>query len=79
MDIIDHAQDLDRQFNEKALAEVKHRRELNRMLYGDEPMVVNDVSYCISCGEEIPPARIAANPKASRCVDCQAKKERNVL
>jgi hypothetical protein len=31
---------------------------------------------CIGCGEEIPPARIAANPTAARCVDCQAKKER---
>jgi len=76
MDIIDHAQELDRKFNDKALAEVRHRRELNRMLYGEEPLVVNGVPHCISCGEEIPPERIEANPKASRCIDCQNTRDK---
>jgi len=76
MDIIDQAQELDREFNEKALAIIRHRRELNNMLYGEEPMIVEGVYYCVSCGDEIPKARIEANPKASRCIHCQARKER---
>ena len=76
MDIIDEAQERDQKINEALLAEVRHRNELNSMLFGEEAMIVDGVHYCVSCGDEIPPTRIAANPKASRCVDCQSRIER---
>ena len=31
---------------------------------------------CIDCEEEIGSARLAANPEAIRCIDCQTKLER---
>ena len=31
--------------------------------------------YCDDCGEQIPPERLAAYPKANRCTPCSAKKE----
>lgn len=56
-----------------AFAEAEREREIERMkaklaLEGDE--------FCQDCGEEIPAARRAALPSATRCIDCQAKLER---
>jgi RNA polymerase-binding transcription factor DksA len=31
---------------------------------------------CLDCGKEIKPERLAANPAAVRCIECQSKKER---
>jgi RNA polymerase-binding transcription factor DksA len=31
--------------------------------------------YCVDCGEEIEPERLAALPSASRCLRCQARAE----
>ena len=31
---------------------------------------------CIECGEAIAPARLAVNPTARRCAECQARRER---
>lgn len=31
--------------------------------------------YCVDCGSKIDPARLDANPMASRCVPCQARFE----
>ena len=31
---------------------------------------------CLDCGEKINPKRLAANPEAIRCIECQTKKER---
>lgn len=38
---------------------------------------LDDGSYgeCIDCGEDIPEARLAAQPLASRCLACQARAE----
>lgn len=36
-----------------------------------------DFGLCADCDSEIPYARLAANPVATRCVGCQAKHERN--
>jgi RNA polymerase-binding protein DksA len=30
---------------------------------------------CVNCGEEIPPERLEANPRASLCIDCKRKAE----
>lgn len=32
--------------------------------------------YCIDCGDAIAPPRLAAQPTATRCVDCQQQHER---
>ncbi|MEZ8102132.1 TraR/DksA C4-type zinc finger protein [Vibrio bivalvicida] len=31
--------------------------------------------HCLSCGVLIPPKRIKAMPRATRCVSCQSRKE----
>ena len=31
----------------------------------------NEFGYCLSCGEGIPKARLAIDPAATLCVDCQ--------
>ncbi len=38
---------------------------------------IEDGSYgtCSNCGEEIPPARLEANPWASLCIDCKRRAE----
>lgn len=33
---------------------------------------------CDDCGEQIPRARLQANPAATRCVQCQAKHEQRM-
>ena len=72
MDIIDHAQELDRKFQEEALKIHFVRREsINNVIPG---LTRNPV--CLDCDDEIPPARIEAKPDAVRCMDCQARKER---
>ncbi len=73
-DIIDQAQQLDREFNEMALA--AGRKRLNFCEPGEEQLIVDGLHYCLDCGDEIPDARIEAKPDAVRCVDCQGKKER---
>lgn len=35
-----------------------------------------ETGECVDCGEPIEPARLAAMPKALRCVDCQSRHER---
>jgi DnaK suppressor protein len=73
MDIIDEAQEFDRKFQEKSLHDF-------RMLRGEVKEItslsINGRPICLDCDDEIPPARIAVNPNAVRCIDCQAKKER---
>ena len=32
-------------------------------------------SYCVDCGEEIDPDRLAALPSAARCMRCQRRSE----
>jgi RNA polymerase-binding protein DksA len=35
----------------------------------------NEYGICVDCGCEIPESRLAANPAAARCIDCQAAEE----
>lgn len=76
MDIIDHAQELDEMFREQSLIANRKSRESCVNGQTEERFVRDGVHYCLDCGDEIPLARIEANPAAVRCVDCQAKKER---
>lgn len=39
------------------------------------PLACDD---CVDCGDLIPPARRAAQPNASRCVDCQSVTDRRL-
>lgn len=41
-----------------------------------ERIARGEVGVCIDCGEAIEPARLEANPVASRCTDCQARNEK---
>lgn len=59
---IDAAQALDALHRQSALE--RHRRRTA----GDHD---NETGYCQSCGEEIPPARLEAQPGALRCIVCQ--------
>jgi DnaK suppressor protein len=73
MDIIDEAQRIEIEFQEKAI-EATRKRIL--LLCDEKPLVVNGVRECISCGEAIPKARIKANPDAVRCVVCQNARDK---
>ncbi|EDW6361506.1 TraR/DksA family transcriptional regulator [Salmonella enterica subsp. enterica] len=59
---MDAAQALDALHRQSALE--RHRRRTA----GDHD---NETGYCQSCGEEIPPARLEAQPGALRCIVCQ--------
>ena len=41
-----------------------------------ERIASGEVGFCTDCGEPIEPARLEANPVASRCTDCQARSEK---
>jgi len=83
LDEIDLAQANDELFRQQALR--AHFRAQHN--FGDATAVrtatAGAVGYaprpdlnCIDCEEEIGNARLAANPEAIRCIDCQTKFER---
>ena len=74
MDIIDHAQELDQEFQQKALE--AHKRRKNFAEPPEVQLIVDGIAYCLDCDEDIDPARLKARPDAVRCVECQGKKER---
>lgn len=67
MDDADRAQAI----NERELADLLVRRRVH-------PPLVAQIS-CVDCGDEIPPARRAAVPRATRCLYCQQEVELNEL
>lgn len=69
MDEADIAQRQEERQRESAIeaALVRHTDEQHR---------IGDRVYCLDCADEIPETRLAANPRASRCIDCQAAHER---
>lgn len=69
MDAADRAQHLEQRERDDVLA----RRSLASAaaLAG-----AGDHRACIDCEEEIDPARLGANPRAMRCIDCQTRHER---
>ena len=56
-----------------AFAEAERDREIER---AKAKLALEGNAFCQGCGEEIPPARRAALPSATRCIDCQTKLER---
>jgi DnaK suppressor protein len=67
---------------ERSRAEVEHDlierslRELAEIAAVRERLANGTYGECIECGEPIAPARLAVNPTARRCADCQARHER---
>lgn len=65
VDIVDRAQAHEQQLNEDALKKVQQR------LVGQQPS-----ESCRGCGDDIDAERRAAQPNASRCVECEERRER---
>ena len=55
------------------IQEVNELRSINAALRRIEN---GDYGYCVDCGNEIARNRLEINPAAERCIDCQAKYER---
>lgn len=51
-------------------------RELRRTKDALKRLHTPDFGICIDCGAEIPYARLAAEPAATRCLSCQTAAER---
>jgi len=84
MDEIDQAQANDEFFRESAISEHFRKRKDQPLEKAEGPAANGRTTdgaggregICIGCGEEIEPARLAAQPNACRCVACQGKFER---
>jgi phage/conjugal plasmid C-4 type zinc finger TraR family protein len=76
MDEIDEAQERAELFLNNALRKHFDRPEETgrdfRFFDDDNPVI------CIDCEQLMDPERLEANPKAIRCVECQAKHERKL-
>lgn len=69
-DLFERAQEVEQAFRDNAIA-----RQLDHAV--EQPLIDKRGSrFCVACCEPIPPARLAANPNAVRCIDCQTAKER---
>ena len=55
-----------------AFADAERDRQIQRTR---ESLALKGDDYCQDCGEEIPPARRAALPSATRCMPCQSAHE----
>ncbi|NWO05553.1 MAG: TraR/DksA C4-type zinc finger protein [Alteromonadaceae bacterium] len=42
----------------------------------ETPLVVGGQRLCLYCEDPLPEARLAANPRAVRCVECQTDHDR---
>ncbi len=76
MDIIDRAQEADREFQKKAIDAFRKRQNFYSFEPTESQMVVDGIAYCVDCGLDIDARRLEAKPDAVRCVECQEKKER---
>ena len=67
-DIADDAQAVETLFQDEAIR--RARQPLDRRV-----LLGQDTGICSDCGDEIPEARLRANPAAVRCIDCQQDAE----
>jgi RNA polymerase-binding transcription factor DksA len=73
--------DADKAFG-RVRAEVEHDliemslKELAGIAAARERVANGTYGECIDCGEPIAPARLAVNPTATRCAECQAQHEK---
>jgi DnaK suppressor protein len=75
MDIIDRAQQIDRE-QQAAIDEFLRRRNADSLEPPERAQVIDGIAYCQGCGEEMDPRRLQAKPDAVRCVECESRKER---
>jgi len=61
--------------NENAAVK-RELRELRDIEAARERIAEDEAGICIDCGDEIPFARLQAQPTAARCVPCQERIER---
>nr|WP_277815217.1 TraR/DksA C4-type zinc finger protein [Aquisalinus flavus] len=47
------------------------KRELKRIDQALARLQAGEFGYCLDCGEEIAPKRLAIDPLAELCVDCK--------
>lgn len=75
-DVIDSVGEQEARARERFEAEQAAQRErearIAESMRGFDPTLP---LYCDDCGEQIPPERLAAYPRANRCTPCSAAKE----
>lgn len=64
----------------QAIASARNRERASRLVQIDDALsrILDDpdsFGLCDTCGEEIPPRRLALLPWARLCVDCQSRRE----
>ena len=67
MDTADRAQEVE---------EMERAQALARRAVVEVPRMDGDVRVCLRCDEAIELPRLAANPRAVRCIDCQTWHEK---
>lgn len=73
VDVFDRAQTREQEDRDRAIAE-----QLRKGRETEQPDEVDGTRYCLDCGHEIDPRRLAFRPESVRCVECQQiKDERN--
>ncbi len=54
-----------------ALAQARRRQNERSAIHAALRRIdENEFGYCLSCGDEIAPARLEYNPAVTRCIDC---------
>lgn len=48
----------------------RNRRRLSRVEQALQRIEKGEYGYCLECGEEIDPRRLAIDPAATHCIDC---------
>lgn len=71
IDPLDHASAVEEMLRNHAIAAHKARIVTNEVPDEDE----EGNRYCVSCGDDIPAARVALVPHAVRCVKCESALE----
>ncbi|WP_310474230.1 TraR/DksA C4-type zinc finger protein [Sandarakinorhabdus sp.] len=67
----DQANDLEELATNEGL-EVQHIHEAEQILAALERIETGNYGVCSNCGADIVPARLAALPTATRCINCAA-------
>jgi len=68
MDAVDKAQAREDELRDEAIASARNRPR-------EAPRTVGGVRLCLDCDDPINEQRLAANPQAVRCAECQEKHE----
>lgn len=72
MDIIDRAQEHDRELTKQAIAAA---RDPGVNIAAPVPLYIDGVRCCVDCKKPIPEGRLRIRPHAIRCVACKELKE----